>query len=596
MNKVRAAYKRLDYNNGDFLALYQWRVMQDSVMLVWGLFQDDEDGMSENKKIVDEIKEAVSKSNDKMKFILSKRGFTAISSSKIKGSLQPEYYESKETFNYCGCDVICVLKHNFDYLKESPFIQIKRNEPVFDESTGKYVYTFYEYVVTYEGPVKTPTYKLNKEKWLKIEINSTKLYLFDAYVFGFEIPVPEIANIRKVISEIEDEEKKAQAYLDLQWVVPYQNQRLNRTINKDKIEWDKNTDGTWSLNLDNLCSAIRWGYNLKEVSRETTYVKVKDPKDPSKEIKKIDKIYSVYQAGVGDVMCNLTSFAMGLEYLGVKNPCTDKTYADCLDKIALDNGYYTAREEFKNFYGNEYTEGSAKRKSPGTRKKIASGLDVVQECMTEKPAGVAYSVFRDNVLPELKKGNAVYFSMGQHVIRLVAVFDDYMVVDDPFGCLCDGYELYRRYRLKDQSTDVVTTVNAYLNEVKELHKETYDEYRKVLKEIDEEVDELFKNKNKKDAKVKKDMKNEKQKKLIEKYPDEKYRNRLKQLDMEWKKKITYCNSKRVMQCCDHGRAYDVDCKTNPITGNGEKGKHCIWNGSDVTKVKIYNVLKLYKNE
>jgi hypothetical protein len=34
----------MDYNNGDFLAHYQWRVMQDSVMFVWGLFQDDEDG------------------------------------------------------------------------------------------------------------------------------------------------------------------------------------------------------------------------------------------------------------------------------------------------------------------------------------------------------------------------------------------------------------------------------------------------------------------------------------------------------------------------------------------------------------------------
>jgi hypothetical protein len=52
MNKVRATYKRLDYNNGDFLAHYQWRVMQDSVMFVWKVLQDDEDGMSENKKIV----------------------------------------------------------------------------------------------------------------------------------------------------------------------------------------------------------------------------------------------------------------------------------------------------------------------------------------------------------------------------------------------------------------------------------------------------------------------------------------------------------------------------------------------------------------
>jgi hypothetical protein len=69
MNKVRAAYKRLDYNNGDFLAHYHWRVMQDSVMFVWGLFQDDEDGMSENKKIVDAIKENVSKSLDQLNFL-----------------------------------------------------------------------------------------------------------------------------------------------------------------------------------------------------------------------------------------------------------------------------------------------------------------------------------------------------------------------------------------------------------------------------------------------------------------------------------------------------------------------------------------------
>ena len=44
MNKVRATYKRLDYNNGDFLAHYRWKVMQDSVMFVWELLQDDEDG------------------------------------------------------------------------------------------------------------------------------------------------------------------------------------------------------------------------------------------------------------------------------------------------------------------------------------------------------------------------------------------------------------------------------------------------------------------------------------------------------------------------------------------------------------------------
>ena len=35
----------MDYNGGSFLAHYQWRVMQDSVMFVWKVLQDDEDGM-----------------------------------------------------------------------------------------------------------------------------------------------------------------------------------------------------------------------------------------------------------------------------------------------------------------------------------------------------------------------------------------------------------------------------------------------------------------------------------------------------------------------------------------------------------------------
>ncbi|MDD5996371.1 MAG: hypothetical protein PUC42_05655 [Bacteroidales bacterium] len=47
----------MDYNNGDFLAHYQWRVMQDSVMFVWGLFQDDEDGMWTNDALAKKYKE-----------------------------------------------------------------------------------------------------------------------------------------------------------------------------------------------------------------------------------------------------------------------------------------------------------------------------------------------------------------------------------------------------------------------------------------------------------------------------------------------------------------------------------------------------------
>jgi len=57
---------------------------------------------------------------------------------------------------------------------------------------------------------------------------------------------------------------------------------------------------------------------------------------------------------------------------------------------------------------------------------------------------VEYSTFRDTYLPYLKQGYSIYFSMGNHVIKLVALMDDYMVVDDPYGCLCNDDVLKKR--------------------------------------------------------------------------------------------------------------------------------------------------------
>ena len=76
--------------------------------------------------------------------------------------------------------------HNFDYIKyvrnsssNPPTIQVIRNEPEKEESVGrhKYIFTFYEIVA------KTPpAIEINKDKWLKIEIDMKDLYLFDRYV------------------------------------------------------------------------------------------------------------------------------------------------------------------------------------------------------------------------------------------------------------------------------------------------------------------------------------------------------------------------------------------------------------------------------
>ena len=47
-------------------------------MFVWKVLQDDEDGMSENKKIVDAIKDNVSKSLDQLNFLQFMENLTPI--------------------------------------------------------------------------------------------------------------------------------------------------------------------------------------------------------------------------------------------------------------------------------------------------------------------------------------------------------------------------------------------------------------------------------------------------------------------------------------------------------------------------------------
>ena len=101
-------------------------------------------------------------------------------------TIMSKYSETNESFNFCGIDVQCKLMHNFDYIKyvrnpssNPPTIQVIRNEPEKEESVGrhKYIFTFYEIVA------KTPpTIVINKDKWLKSEIDMKDLYLFDRYV------------------------------------------------------------------------------------------------------------------------------------------------------------------------------------------------------------------------------------------------------------------------------------------------------------------------------------------------------------------------------------------------------------------------------
>jgi hypothetical protein len=123
---------------------------------------------------------------------------------------------------------------------------------------------------------------------------------------------------------------------------------------------------------------------------------------------------------LADRMCNLTSVAMALEYLGVKNPEPAMQFEDYLEKVRAEKGY-PARIEGKAW------------------EKLADGLGVSMssiDLMTSDPG-----VLKAKLKPEIEKGRGVVLSIFSsksrkgHIVRLQSVSEDGLVVDDPFGKL-----------------------------------------------------------------------------------------------------------------------------------------------------------------
>ena len=116
---------------------------------------------------------------------------------------------------------------------------------------------------------------------------------------------------------------------------------------------------------------------------------------------------------IGDVMCNLTSLSMCLEYLGVDNPYPDMQYEDALEKIRVEH------------------VGKPRTSSEGWG-GVASYLGVQWGFV--KGAGAHDKAWYDaNVKPHLAAGEAVMLSIDGHICRLQAVADGGLVADDPFG-------------------------------------------------------------------------------------------------------------------------------------------------------------------
>ncbi len=197
------------------------------------------------------------------------------------------------------------------------------------------------------------------------------------------LPASDIRRARTLIESYVS--NKAGAYLKLQYMVNYQNQRDAQV--KGYSRWE-GTYGNWQ--------------------------------------------------NVGNEMCNLSSLGMGMLYMGItKDDVVAKLLAwGYQGKLPqqYDDLLELLRQEMaktKKGYANNPV-GTFSRDVNTTLKTIAESFGLKVE--TNSSIGKrGQEWYKENILSELQKGNAAILSYRGHIVRIQDVTDKGIVVDDPFG-------------------------------------------------------------------------------------------------------------------------------------------------------------------
>lgn len=187
----------------------------------------------------------------------------------------------------------------------------------------------------------------------------------------------QISDIREQIVLIKDEEQKKELYLELQEKVPYRSQRDNESPATD----EDIANNSWMTT-----------YNISTA---------------------------------GDIMCNLTSQAMCLEYLGVFPPC-DGCSSSC--------DSYTQFEDYLECV--RIDKGFDHRGVATTRKDLAELFDNVSYKFVNLET-YDKTVIESKLKKNLEDGCSVLISAFGHIVRLQAITNDGLVVDDPYGKVVD---------------------------------------------------------------------------------------------------------------------------------------------------------------
>lgn len=113
-------------------------------------------------------------------------------------------------------------------------------------------------------------------------------------------------------------------------------------------------------------------------------------------------------------MCNLTSLAMCLTYLGVRNPDVSRQFEDVLEAERVKHGL-PPRSDTSGWGGVAHLF--------GVEVAFVRGGDFTE----------ARAWWFAHVLPVLREGKAVMMSITRHIVRVTGVGAAGLVVDDPFG-------------------------------------------------------------------------------------------------------------------------------------------------------------------
>ena len=163
----------MDYNQGDFLAHYQWRIMQDSVMFVWKSLQDDEDGMGWNVKDLVTMMHNKNATND-IDFYLNIKDLSFIESKETSGSYIKDGIACPYKIVYPKYDMSSLFSF---YINTKDCVMFE------DVKNSSCVFRFYNYIKKERQVPLTPEFKKDENNYIEIIIPDEDLGMFKSYVY-----------------------------------------------------------------------------------------------------------------------------------------------------------------------------------------------------------------------------------------------------------------------------------------------------------------------------------------------------------------------------------------------------------------------------